>query len=62
HSKQLGVYIEDRWEKKARQWKWEEEASDRREAMAKKERAKAITRKINGNGRYFPPGELFFKS
>lgn len=66
NARQLGVYIEDRWERKARQWKWEEEARVlallRREGEEKKARAKAITTKMNSNGRYFPPGELFFKS
>ena len=69
HAKQLGVYIVDRWENKARQWKWEEESRElakerqaQREAMAKKERAKAITTKISNGERYFPPGDLFFRS
>jgi len=66
HARQLGVYIVDRWENKARQWKWAEEsrelAKERREAMAKKERAKAITTKISNGERYYPPGDLFFRS
>ncbi len=40
HAKQLGVYIVDRWESKARQWKWQEESRERMEQYRKEERAK----------------------
>ncbi len=66
HARQLGVYIVDRWENKARQWKWQEDARVtallRREGEEKKARAKEITNKMRANGKYFPPGDLYFKS
>lgn len=46
HAKQLGVYITDKWENKAREWKWREEAKERREAEAKKELALQLAKKI----------------
>lgn len=46
HAKQLGVYITDKWEKKARAWKWHEEARERMLAQAKKEKALQITKRL----------------
>lgn len=50
HARQLGVYIVDRWENKAREWKWREEAKEanrqRQQAEARKARAKEITTRL----------------
>ena len=46
HAKQLGVYIVDRWENKARQWKWQEKSRERMEQFAKQEKAKEIAKEI----------------
>ena len=46
HSKQLGVYIVDRWENKARQWKWQEKSRERMEEYNEKEKAKARAKEI----------------